>query len=259
MNLELQKPLAFFDLETTGKDVKTAEIVEIGIVKLMPDGTRQELHTYIKPKNPIPQEAIDIHGISNEMVEFAPYIEEIADVVYDFIQDSDLAGYNSNQYDIPLFSRVFYELGYIFPKKDQLAIDVCNIFKRNEGRTLKDAYRFYKREELEDAHKATVDVNATIEVFLVQTQMYKKLPKDIAGLAIYSNYDKKPTIDRDGKFDYNADGDVVFTFGQHSGKKCVDYKGYLDWMIKGDFSPEVKEICKAIKDGEYDRAVEDGN
>jgi len=260
MRLKLTRPLVFPDLETTGKDVNTAEIVEICMIKVFPDGTTDKYYTLVKPINPIPPDATAVHHITDEDVANAPLIREIADEIYHFCDGCDIAGYNSNRYDIPIMTRVLDEAGFDFPKPDQHLVDACNIFKREEGRTLKDAHKFYVGEELEDAHAATVDVEATIKVLLAQVEMYPHLPDTVEGLALYSNFDEARMIgelDKDGKFGYDEYGYPIFKFGKKFiNQRCtqsLDTLNYLDWMIKADsFSANTKRFAQEIKDGKYE-------
>lgn len=252
MKLELVKPLAAYDLETTHKEIQLAKIVQICIIKMLPNGTREIYETLVNPGIPIPQEAIDIHHITDDMVKDSPTIEQIADEIIAFLDGCDILGYNSNNYDVPLLSLTLSLLGYVWPSPDVHLVDACVIYKRKEGRTLKDANVFYTGEILEDAHDAKVDVMATINVFESQLERYE-LPTSIAGLSIYSNYDKLPAIDRDGKFDYDAEGYPIFTFGQHINKRCKEEHKYLDWIINtSSFNVLIKQAAQRVKNGDFD-------
>lgn len=242
--INLQRSMCFFDLETTGTNTQQDRIIEICIIKLDPDFmSREEKTKRINPTIPIPKQASDVHGITDEMVKDAPTFKQIAKGVFDFVDGCDIAGYNSINFDVPLLYNEFSRAGIMWDYSKVNFIDVCNIFKIKEGRTLSAAVRFYLDKDHEGAHGATADVEATIKVFENQIERYGLGDQTIEQLAIMSNYDK-PILDISGKFTTDSEGDVIFNFGQHKGKKAKSERSYLDWMInKGDFSQDTKAIA----------------
>ena len=177
MNLQLTKSLCVFDLETTGLQINTDRIVQIAIIKLNPSGVRTELNQLINPEMIIPQEVIDIHGVSNELIQDKPTFSQFAPKLIEFIGDADLAGYNSNKFDIPVLAEEFLRVGINFDFSFRKFIDIQNIFHKMEQRTLAAAYKFYCGEEMKNAHDALYDTQATLDVFLAQLERYKETPE----------------------------------------------------------------------------------
>lgn len=243
--LDIKKPIIFFDLETTGTNPDKDRIVEIGLVKLHISGEREVFNTKINPGIKIPKGASDVHGITNEDVEDSPTFASIAQTLYDVFEGCDIGGFNSNVFDIPLLFNEFHRAGLFFGYFDRAFIDVCNIYKREEPRTLGAAYKFYLGKDLENAHSAEADILATIDILEAQLQRYEHLPENVTELARYSNYDKEP-VDLNNKFYRDGENEIRFNFGTHRGIKCKLKKDYLRWMIDGDFSPDVKYIAKKI-------------
>ncbi len=245
MKLQLNKPLIFLDLETTGTDILKDRVVQIAVLKRSPDGTEESRTRLINPTIPIPKAATAIHGISDDDVAGQPRFSEIARSFYDFLAGSDIAGYNSNNFDVPFLVEEFARAGIEWPQPDTRLIDVCTIFKRKEERTLSAAYLFYCSKDLEDAHNAEADVKATREVFENQLERYE----DIGSLSIESLHEY---CNRDGIVDFarklkkTPDGTIVFNFGQHKGKPVADHADYVSWMLESDFPQNTKAILRKL-------------
>jgi DNA polymerase-3 subunit epsilon len=250
MNLELNKPLAFFDLETTGLNIASDRIVEISIVKLMPNGDKEIKTKLINPTIPISKESEGIHGITDEKVKDKATFKEVASELNDFIKGCDLAGYNSNRFDIPLIAEEFLRAGIDFDVKSRNLIDVQNIFHKMEQRTLVAAYKFYCSKDLTEAHSAEADTTATYEVLEAQIAKYADLKGDTDFLSEFSQMTKN--VDLLGRFVYNEKNIAVFNFGKHKGKAVTEVlkkePGYFSWMMNGDFPLYTKKVLKEIKE-----------
>lgn len=233
------------DFETTGVDIKNDRIVELCMVKVLEDGERIVKHSLINPTIPIPQAASDVHGITDDKVKDAPTFKQLSKGIYEFIRDCDIAGYNSNFFDVPLLYIELCRAGIEWDYSKCSFIDVCSIFKRKEERTLSAAVKFYLDKEHDDAHGAKADVLATIDVLGAQMKAYSDLPSDIVGLSRYCNYDKD-FCDIGGCFTKDENGNYILNFGKHKGKKAEDVKDYLQWMLNSDFLPDAKKIINTI-------------
>ena len=249
MELNLTKPICFFDLETTGTNVAKDRIVEISILKVFPNGNK-ESHTWrVNPEMPIPPSTTAIHGISNEMVENEPTFKELAHKVQDLMKDSDLGGYNSNRFDIPLLAEELLRAEVDFDLKKAKAVDVQTIFHKKEKRTLEAAFKFYCGKDLTNAHSAEADTNATYEVLKAQLDRYEDVENDINFLSTFSAH--KNYADFAGFVGYNKQGEEVFSFGKHRGKKVTDIiekePGYFGWLINADFPLYTKKVLTRIK------------
>lgn len=249
MELQLKRPLCFFDLEATGINVTKDRVVEISVLKLFPNGNR-ESHTWrVNPECSIPAEVVAIHGISDEMVANEPTFKQLAPRVYDLIKDADLAGYNSNKYDIPLLAEEFMRAGIDFDMKKRLAVDVQNIFHKKEQRTLEAAYRFYCDKTLENAHSAEADTLATYEILKGQLIRYPDLQNDIAFLANYSN--RFRAADIAGFIIFNGQDQECFSFGKYRNQTVTAVfekdPGYYSWMQNAEFPLYTKKVLTAIK------------
>ncbi len=244
------RPVAFFDIEATGKDRENDRIVEICIIKIMPDGTRETKNRRINPEMPIPPGATETHGITDEMVAAEPTFTQIAKGLLQFIDGCDFAGYNSNNYDIPMLYYEFLRAGIEMPYKDRRFYDVGNLFKIQETRTLSAAVKFYLGREHEGAHGAEADVEATIQVFLAQLERYPDLPTDQDSLALYTNYGNG-VVDISGKFVRNPDGVVLYNFGPKTkGNPVASDPSFLHWMIsKGTFMPDTMAAAHELYEG----------
>lgn len=248
--LNLERPLAFFDLETTGTNIAADRIVEISILKVYPDQSKNVLTEKVNPGMPIPKESSEIHGITNEMVANAPTFAELAPALVDFIEGCDLAGFNSNRFDVPLLYEEFLRAGVDVDFKNRRFIDVQNIFHKMEQRTLKAAYKFYCDTELENAHSAEADIKATYEVLLAQIDRYPDLQNNIQYLAEFST--QKTFADLMGRIIYNDKNEEVFNFGKHAQKTVESVfeaePSYYDWMMKGDFPLSTKKLITEIRE-----------
>ncbi len=249
MNLELTKPLAFFDLETTGLNIAKDRIVEISIVKIMPNGDKEIKTKLINPTIPISKESAEIHGITDEKVKDKATFKEVANELIEFINNCDLAGYNSNRFDIPLIAEEFLRAGINFDVENRNLIDVQNIFHKMEQRTLVAAYKFYCNKDLTDAHSAEADTTATYEILEAQIAKYDEIKGDSAFLSEFSQMSKN--VDLLGRFVYNDKNIAVFNFGKHKGKPVTEVlqkePGYYSWMMNGDFPLYTKKVLKDIK------------
>jgi DNA polymerase-3 subunit epsilon len=250
MKLNLKRPLAFFDLEATGITIGLDRIVEIAILKAMPDGTEQILVKKINPEIPIPLETSLIHGIYDEDIKDALTFGNAAAELANFIGDADLAGYNSNKFDIPMLLEEFLRVGINLDMSDRKFVDVQNIFHQMEQRTLKAAYKFYCQKDIVNAHTAEADIRATYEVLLAQLDKYqdtifedkkgnqsKPVQNDVAALHAFTNMNK--VVDFAGRMVYNDKGEEVINFGKHKGRtveQVFDMEpSYYAWMKQGDF------------------------
>ena len=241
--LELIRPIAFIDLETTGVNLSTDRIVEIAIIKLLPDGTKEVKQKYLNPEMPIPAETSAIHGITDEKVKDAPTFKQIGNEIKQFLENCDLGGYNSNRFDIPMLMEEFLRADLDVDLSDRKMVDVQHIFYQMEPRTLTAAYKFFCQKELNNAHSAEADVDATIEVLHAQLERYPQLGKDIN--SVLSVIGEEKIVDYARRFVYNDKDEAVFNFGKFKGKPVVEVlkkePQYYDWMMKGDFPKHTKK------------------
>ena len=249
MQLNLIRPLCFFDLETTGTNVAKDRIVEISILKVHPDGKEEKFTWRVNPTVPIPAETTAIHGIAAEDVADAPTFNQLANQIYNLIKEADLAGYNSNRFDIPLLAEELLRAGVDFDMKNKNAIDVQTIFHKMEQRTLEAALKFYCGTTLDNAHSAEADAIATYEVLKAQLDRYEELDNNMKSLAEFSS--RKKLADFAGFITFNKGGDEVFSFGKHKGKKVEDVleeePGYFGWIQNADFPLYTKKVLTGIK------------
>ncbi len=247
MKLQLTRPLAFIDLETTGVNVGNDRIVEIAIVKIMPDGTKQVKRKLINPLMPIPKGASDVHGITDVMVKDAPSFKQVANEVKQFILGCDIGGYNSNRFDVPLLVEEFLRAGIEFNIDDSKLVDAQRIFHMIEQRTLSAAYKFYCDKSLEDAHSAEADATATWEVLAAQVERYPQLGTTVESIVKFTGEDD--LVDFARRF-IKENGIEVFNFGKHKGKPVTqvlkDEPQYYDWMMRGDFPMHTKQKLTEI-------------
>ena len=249
MQLNLTKPICFFDLETTGINITSDRIVEISILKVFPDGKEESKTWLVNPEMVIPQEVVEIHGISNEDVANKPTFKALSKEIYSMIKDSDLGGYNSNRFDIPLLAEEMLRADIDFDMKGRLAVDVQTIFHKMEQRTLTAAYKFYCNKNLEGAHSAAADTKATYEVLKSQIERYDEVENNTKFLAEFSS--RKKFADFAGFIAYNKEGVECFSFGKHKGKLVTDVlekePGYFGWLLNADFPLYTKKVLTAIK------------
>ncbi|WP_147675993.1 3'-5' exonuclease [Algibacter pacificus] len=249
MKLNLTKPICFFDLETTGVNISKDRIVEISILKVYPNGNKESRTWLVNPEMNIPKEVVEIHGISNEKVANEPTFKALARDIYNMIKDSDLGGFNSNRFDIPLLAEELLRADIDFDMKSCLSVDVQTIFHKMEQRTLSAAYKFYCHKELEGAHGAEADTNATYEVLKAQIEKYDDLENSTKFLAEFSARNK--FADFAGFISYNKNGEECFSFGKHKGKLVTEVlekePGYFGWLLNADFPLYTKKVLTAIK------------
>lgn len=240
----ITRPIIFLDIESTGLNRETDRIIELAYLILNPDGSTTSRCKRFNPTIPIPEASTLIHGIKDEDVANEPRFVEFAIAIHKYIDGCDIAGFGSNSFDIPMLYFEFLRAGITWDYSKSNFIDIGNLYKIKEPRTLTAAVKFYTGKEHTEAHGALADVEATYEVFVAQTLNYE-LPETIEELSLLTNYDKK-VLDLSGKFTYNEAGDIVFNFGPKRGTKASDEIGLLEWMINKDFAPDTKKICHQI-------------
>lgn len=247
MNLSIVRPVAFIDLETTGVNIGVDRIIEIAVVKILPDGSKQVKRKLINPEMPIPQQSTEVHGITNEMVKDAPTFKQASNEIRQFLENCDLAGYNSNKFDIPLLVEEFLRCGQDFDIEGRKLLDVQKIFHMMEPRTLSAAYRFYCAKELEGAHSAEVDATATWEVLNAQVARYPQLGNSVE--SILKAIGEEEIVDFARRM-VIVEGKIVFNFGKHKGKVVEEVlrseRSYYDWMMQGDFPQHTKQKLTEI-------------
>lgn len=248
MKLQLKRPLAVFDLEATGLDVTNDRIVEIAILKVNVDGSTAEYVKRVNPQYPISEEASNVHGLYTKDLEHEKTFSELAPEIAAFIGDADLAGYNSNKFDIPLLAEEFLRAGNDFDISSKKFVDVQNIFHKMEQRTLVAAYSFYCNKELTNAHQAMADVTATWEVLQAQLKKYDNLDGDVAALADFTKAGNFDLLDFAGRVALNDKGEAVYNFGKHKGKTLkevtISEPGYYGWMMDANFPLYTKQVLK---------------
>ncbi len=249
MKLNLKRPIIFFDLETTGVDSAKDRIVEISMIKIMPDGEEIVKTRRINPEMHIPEEASAIHGITDDDVKDCPTFAQVAKSMAQFIQGCDFGGFNSNRFDLPLLVEEFLRVGVDVDFKRRKFVDVQNIFHKKEQRTLVAAYKFYCDKDLNDAHSAEADTRATYEVLKAQLDRYDDLANDIDALAEYSS--RGETADYAGRILYNEKGEEIFGFGKYKGRSVAEIfdmePSYYAWMMNGDFPLYTKKVITEIR------------
>jgi DNA polymerase-3 subunit epsilon len=249
MRLNLRNPLIFFDLETTGINIVTDRIVEISYLKIFPGGEETSRTILVNPGIPIPKEASDIHGITDDLIKDAPKFNELAKTLTNEFEGCDFAGYNLNKFDIPLLAEEFLRSGIDFDLKKRKFVDVQVIFHKMEQRTLIAAYKFYCNKDLKEAHTAEADTWATYEILQAQLDQYKNLENDINWLSDFSAQTKN--VDFAGRIVYNDKGVEVFNFGKYKGIPVEEVlkkdSGYFGWIINGDFPLYTKKVLTSIK------------
>ena len=247
MKLQLSRPLAFIDLETTGVNISTDRIVEIAMVKINPDGSRQVKRKLINPLMPIPASSSEIHGITDEMVKDAPSFKQAANEIKQFIDACDLGGYNSNRFDIPMLIEEFLRAGIVFSIEGRKLVDVQKVFHMMEQRTLSAAYKFYCQKNLDDAHSAEADATATWEVLEAQIERYPQIGNTVESIVKFTGEDD--IVDFARRF-IKENGIEIFNFGKHKGKPVTqvlkEEPQYYDWMMKGDFPMNTKQKLTEI-------------
>ncbi len=248
MELKLKKPIIFFDLETTGTNITADRIVEISVIKVMPNGEEIERTRRINPEMPIPAEATAVHHITDADVAGEPTFKQIAHSLADLFTGCDIAGFNSNRFDIPLLDQEFRRAGIAFDFSRTRFVDVQTIFHKKEQRTLVAAYRFYCDKDLSEAHSANADTRATYEVLKAQLDRYDDLPNDIEALSDFSSQNRN--VDLMGRLVYDDQHREVINFGKYKGKLAQEVlardAGYYSWILQGDFSQNTKDCFTRV-------------
>ncbi len=259
MNLKLDRPLAVFDLETTGIDPQKDRIVQIAIIRVEPDGSRRTFESLVNPEVPIPEGATAVHGIRDVDVAKEPTFAQMRREVEEFLNGADLGGFNSNRFDVPLLQAELKRCGSDDDFSDRRMIDAMAIFHRKEKRDLTAAYRFYCDEELVGAHSALVDAEATLAILEAQVGRYEDVPAESEALAKFCNPHQDKYVDRSRKLMWNEQGEAEFTFGKLQGRSLQSIvknkadRGYIEWMLNKDFSEEVKGFLRDALDGIFPR------
>ena len=248
MKLNLKRPIVFFDLETTGVDTAKDRIVEVSMIKIMPDGEEIVRTRRINPQMHIPEQATLIHGITDDDVKDCPTFAQVAKSMAQFIDGCDFGGFNSNRFDLPMLVEEFLRAGVDVDFRRRRFVDVQNIFHKMEQRTLVAAYKFYCDKNLEEAHSAEADTRATYEVLMAQLDRYPELQNDVAALADFS--ERGQTADFAGRIGYNDKQEEVFNFGKYKGRRVEDVfreePSYYAWMMNGDFPLYTKKVITEI-------------
>ncbi len=249
MNLELTKPIVFFDLETTGLDVAKDRILEMSILKVYPEGEQLSRTWLMNPTIPINPNASRIHGYKDKDVKDKPKFIDLAAEILEIFKGADIGGYNSNKFDIPLLAEEFLRAEIDYDIKKSRFIDVQVIFFKKEQRTLKAAYQFYCKKSLENAHSAEADIKATWDILQAQLDYYDDLPRKVEQLSEFTTQSK--FVDFAGRLIYDEKGNELFNFGKHKGKKVNEVlekePGYYAWMMNNDFPLYTKKVLTAIK------------
>lgn len=249
MKLKLTRPLVFFDLETTGTNISRDRIVEISVIKLMPDGTVIEKTRRINPEMPIPAEATAVHHITDDDVRNEPTFRQIAVSLAQMLSGCDIAGYNSNRFDVPLLDQEFERAGVDFDISRARMIDVQTIYHKKEPRTLVAAYRYYCGKDLTEAHSAQADTMATMEVLLAQLEKYDDLPCDVQALSEYACNNRN--VDLMGRLIFDDNGREIINFGKYKGQPAEEVlardPGYYSWILNGDFAQNTKNAFTRIR------------
>lgn len=249
IKLNLEKPIIFFDLETTGTNVTHDRIVEISYIKIYPDGKEEKKSRRLNPEMHIPEASTAVHHITDEDVKNEPTFRQVAKSLLDIFDGCDIAGYNSNKFDVPVLMEEFGRCGINFDITGRRFIDVQNIFHKMEQRTLVAAYKFYCGAVLEDAHSAMADTQATYEVLLGQLRKYSELKNDVEFLAKFSTMGKN--VDLAARIVLDDNDVPVFNFGKHKGKPVKDVlrrePSFFDWVMQGDFPKNTKDVLCQLK------------
>ena len=250
MELQLKRPLVFFDIESTGLSPEKDRIVEISLIKVYPDGHEEVRTRRINPECHIPEESTAVHGITDDDVRDCPTFRQVAKSLASMIQGCDIAGYNSNRFDVPLLGEEFIRAGVEVDFSRCRFIDVQTIFHKMERRTLEAAYKFYCEKNLTEAHSAEADTRATLEVLKAQLDRYPEdLQNDVEFLSSFTTQQRN--LDLAGRFVYNEKDEVVINFGKHKGTPVAEVlkkePGYYDWVMKADFSEDTKQHLTRLR------------
>ena len=250
MELQLKRPLVFFDIESTGLSPEKDRIVEISLIKVYPDGHEEVRTRRLNPECHIPEESTEVHGITDDDVRDCPTFRQVAKSLASMIQGCDIAGYNSNRFDVPLLGEEFIRAGVEVDFSRCRFIDVQTIFHKMERRTLEAAYKFYCEKDLTEAHSAEADTRATLEVLKSQLDRYPEdLQNDVEFLSSFTTQQRN--LDLAGRFVYNEKDEVVINFGKHKGVPVAEVlkkePGYYDWVMKADFPEDTKRHLTRLR------------
>ena len=251
MKLQLRKPIIFFDLETTGLNITADRIVEISIIRLEPNGKETEVTMRINPEMHIPEEATAVHHITDADVASCPTFKQVADQILQLFSGCDIAGFNSNRFDLPMLCQEFNNVGKKLSLGSARMVDVQTIFFKKEPRNLTAAYRFYCGKDLENAHSATADTRATLEVLMAQLERYPDLPTDVEALSSFASNQRN--VDLAGRLVYDDQNREIINFGKYKGRvarellRTTEGLNYLDWILKGDFPQDTKDTFMRLK------------
>jgi DNA polymerase-3 subunit epsilon len=255
--LKLERPIVFIDLETTGLNIEDDRIVEFAFVKLMPDGERLTRERRLNPGRPIPASATAIHGISDADVAGCPTFRQVAKSLHEGLVGCDFGGFNLESFDLKMLAAEFRRAGLTLPLEGAAILDAKTLFHQREKRDLASAVRFYCGRELQNAHSALADIEATIEVFLAQLERYDDLPADVRGLHDALHPREPSWFDGQGRLRWSDDGRLAIGFGKNQGRLVEDLArsdaSFLSWMLKNDFSLEVKRALEAVLEGRAPR------
>ena len=244
--MKIERPIVFFDLETTGTDILNDRIVEICMLKYYPDG-KEEITTFlINPQRSIPPEVTAIHGITNDDVKDKPVFKELAKQIIDIMKGCDIGGYNIIKFDIPFIRVEFQRNGFEFNFENVNILDPYVIFVKKEQRNLSAALRFYCNEEMVNAHSAEADTIATKKIFFGQLNYYNDLPENMKALSEFISEGNRKNADITGRLIYNQNNEIVFNFGIHKGERVVDNIEYARWMINKDFPEDTKDVLRGL-------------
>ena len=252
MNLDLKRPMAVFDLETTGTDPLRDKIVEIALIRVDPGGERAAMVCRVNPGRPIPPEATAVHGITDADVATSPPFRDVARGLLDFLSDADLAGFNVRRFDVPLLDREFRDCGFDLALSQRRIVDAMTIFHRKEPRDLTAAVRFFLDRDHAGAHGAAADAEASLAVLAAQLGRYPDLPRTVGGLDRWCNPTPPGAVDRGGKF-VLREGEIVFAFGRQKGRTLREVaraqRDYLEWILKQDFPEDARGLVeKALRE-----------
>lgn len=255
----LDRPLAVFDLETTGISPRVDRIIELAVVKLCPDGSMSTYCRRVNPGIPIPPETTRIHGITDEDVAGCPPFKDLAAEIFELLEGCDLAGYNVARFDIPMLAEEFLRAGFDFDGPYRRAVDAQRIFHRREPRDLAAALRYYCDEEHEDAHGAEADARATLRVLEGQFRMYEDLPRDVASLDQYCSTRRPEWVDRTGKLKWQ-NGEVILNFSRRKGEALRSIiesdRGFVKWMLASDLPRDMRDIVQEATEGRWPKPPE---
>lgn len=258
-NLEFDRPIAFIDVETTGLNVSSDRIVELTILKIYPDGNEELKSHRINPGIPIPAEATDIHGITDEDVVDEPHFQQYSRSICAFLDGCDIGGFGVKRFDLPILEAEFKRVGVEFSRRGRRILDTLIIYHKLHPRDLAAAYKEYCGSELENAHTSGGDARAAAEILEAQLRIHTELPRDVAGLCEFCDGEEANRVDAEGRFIW-SEGEAIFTFGKYKGQSLKSVvsmdEEYIEWLARADFSLEIKEIAINALNGNFPKLAE---